>query len=205
MVQNSIGATNFDEALVGRILSGDNAAFGELIKKNQKLVFSITFRMLNNLSDNDDICQDIFIKAYTNLSKFKFDSKLSTWIARIAYTTCINHIKKRKVDFLDDIISVDDEDNNEDDFSTKIKDDLAEMPDETLFVKELRLKLSEEINSLPPLLKTIVILYHQEDTSYTEISEITGLPVGTVKSYLFRGRKLLREKFTAKFKQEDLL
>jgi RNA polymerase sigma factor (sigma-70 family) len=203
MAQNSTGTDNPERELVKRILSGSNSAFGELIKNTQRLVFSITLRMLNNPSDNDDICQDIFIKAYTNISKFKFDSKLSTWIARIAYTTCVNHIQKKKTGLLDDMIIRDEEEDES--FSNRIKDDSTEMPDESLFIKELKSRLAEEINLLPPLLKTIIGLYHQEEMSYVEIVEVTGLPVGTVKSYLFRGRKLLKEKLTKKFKQEHLL
>ena len=202
MAQKSTGTDNTEKELVKRILSGSNSAFGELIKNTQRLVFSITSRMLNNPSDNDDICQDIFIKAYTNISRFNFDSKLSTWIARIAYTTCVNHIQKKKTGLLDDMIIRDDEDES---FSNRIKDDSTEMPDESLFIKELKSRLAEEINLLPPLLKTIIGLYHQEEMSYVEIAEVMGLPVGTVKSYLFRGRKLLKEKVTKKFKQEYLL
>ena len=205
MAQNSIGTDDSDRELVKRILSGSNSAFGELIRNNQRLVFSITLRMLNNPSDNDDICQDIFIKAYTNISRFKFGSRLSTWIARIAYTTCVNHLQKKKINLLDDIIASDDDEQEVESFSNRIKDDSIEMPDESLVIKELKSRLDEEINLLPPLLKTIISLYHQEELSYVEIAEVMGLPVGTVKSYLFRGRKLLREKLTEEFKQERLL
>jgi len=205
MAQTSTGIENSDKELVRKILSGDNNAFAALIKSNQRLVFSITARMLNNPSDNDDICQDIFIKALTNISKFKFESKLSTWIARIAYTTCSNHVQKKKIGLLDDIVTRNDEDHEGESFSNRIPDDSGEMPDESLFVKEIKTRLDGEINLLPPLLKTILVLYHQEELSYAEIASIMGLPIGTVKSYLFRGRRLLRDRLINKIKQEDFL
>jgi RNA polymerase sigma-70 factor (ECF subfamily) len=161
--------------------------------------------MLNNVSDNDDICQDIFIKAYLNISKFKFDSRLSTWVARIAYTTCISHFQKKKIGLLDDIVTRDEENRPVEGFLKDIVDDSKEMPDELLFTKELKTALDNEINSLPSLFKTIICLYHQEELSYLEIAGIMDLPVGTVKSYLFRGRKLLKENLLKKNKQKDLL
>jgi len=205
MAQTSTGIENSERELVRKILSGDNNAFAALIKNNQRLVFSITARMLNNPSDTDDICQDIFIKALTNISKFKFESKLSTWIARIAYTTCSNHVQKKKISLLDDMVTRNDEDHEGESFSNRIPDGSGEMPDESLFVKEMKTRLDGEINLLPPLLKTILVLYHQEELSYAEIASIMGLPIGTIKSYLFRGRRLLRDRLINKIKQEDFL
>ena len=205
MTQTSTGIENSDRELVRKILSGDNNAFAVLIRNNQRLVFSITVRMLNNPSDNDDICQDIFIKAFTNISKFKFESRLSTWIARIAYTTCSNHIQRKKIRLLDDLVATVDEDPDGESFSNRIPDETGEMPDEALFNKEVKTRLDGEINLLPPLLKTIIGLYHQEEMSYAEISGIMELPIGTIKSYMFRGRRMLRDRLINKIKQEDLL
>ena len=161
--------------------------------------------MLNNSSDNEDICQDIFIKAFTNLSKFKFESRLSTWVARIAYTTCSNYVQKKKISLLDDIVTPYDEDYEGESFSNRIPDESGDMPDESLFLKEIKARLDAEINLLPPLLGTIISLYHQEEMSYAEIGGIMSLPIGTVKSYLFRGRRLLRDRLISKIKQEDFL
>ena len=205
MAQTSTGIENSDRELVRKILSGDNNAFAVLIRNNQRLVFSITLRMLNNPSDNEDICQDIFIKAFTNISKFKFESRLSTWIARIAYTTCSNHVQKKKISLLDDLVTKVDEDTDGESLSNRIPDESGEMPDDALFSKEVKARLDREIKLLPPLLKTIIGLYHQEEMSYAEISCIMELPIGTVKSYLFRGRRLLRDRLINKIKQEDFL
>ena len=199
-----VGNDNPDKALVNKILLNDNSAFRELIKNNQRLVFSVVFKMLGNVTDREDVCQDIFIKVYANISGFKFDSKLSTWVARIAYTTCINHLQKKKILLLNDIMvsGYDDDDSNAID---NIKDDSVETPDKSFFAKELKLRLEDELNALPPLYKTILGLYHQEEMGYAEIAQITELPIGTVKSYLFRARQQLKENLTKKYNKEDLL
>jgi RNA polymerase sigma factor (sigma-70 family) len=196
---------NKDKELVERILKQDEEAFRMLIKDNQRLVFSIVFKMLNNSADNKDICQDVFIKVYQSLPGFSFNSKLSTWIARIAYTTCINHLRKRKVQLLDDIYIKDEERTDENNATDFIEDVNAITPDKALHLTEMKQHVEVEINLLSPLLRTILILYHQEERSYEEIAEIVEMPIGTVKSYLFRARSKLKSSVLKKYKKEDLL
>ena len=88
--------------LIDKILAGDNNAFKSLIEEYQRLVSHIVFRMINREADREDICQDIFIKVFQNLAEFKFESKLSTWIAKIAYNRCINFLEKKRIPLLDD-------------------------------------------------------------------------------------------------------
>ena len=92
-----------NERLVRQILDGNELAFERLIRNFQRLVSHIVFRMIDNVSDREDICQDVFVKVYKNLKGFRFDSKLSTWIARIAYNRCINFLEKKKVVLYDDL------------------------------------------------------------------------------------------------------
>ncbi|PJF32782.1 MAG: RNA polymerase subunit sigma-24, partial [Phototrophicales bacterium] len=79
-------------ALIQKILDGDTEAFRELITANQRLVFHVVFRLVENPADREDLCQDIFVKVYQNLQRFKHNCKLSTWIATIAYNTAINSL-----------------------------------------------------------------------------------------------------------------
>jgi RNA polymerase sigma-70 factor (ECF subfamily) len=195
---------NDEKALIKQILNGSNDAFKKLINENKRLAGSIVYKMISNSEDREDVLQDIFVKVYTNLSGFKFESKLSTWIAKISYTTCLNHLKKKKAELLDDINSGgEDEDSISE--TEKIQDEEVQLPDEIFSEGARKNVLMEEINTLPVLWKTIVTLYHSGEMNYEEISKITGLPIGTVKSYLFRGRKLLKEKLLNKFAKEDLL
>ncbi|MFQ5823130.1 MAG: RNA polymerase sigma factor [bacterium] len=182
--------------LIDKIISGDTKAFQSLIEKYQRLVSHIVFRMISNKSDREDVCQDVFIKVYQNLSNFQFESKISTWIAKIAYNTSINHLKKKKVPLFNDCSSE----------NKSIEDYLSNhtSPEEFAEDSDLALRLQNEINKLPVQFRTILTLYHLDEMSYAEIVEIMGLPDGTVKSYLFRARKLLKKRLITKFPLEEL-
>ena len=95
-VNNITGQNTTDRHLVERVLGGDTNAFGIIIKNTENLVAKIVFDTINNDGDRKDIAQDIYLKAYQKLPAFKFQSKLSTWIAQISYNTCIDHLRKKK-------------------------------------------------------------------------------------------------------------
>jgi len=181
-------------AIVNRILSGDQRAFEILITENQRLVNHIVFRMVSNPGDREDICQDIFMKVYQNLAGFKYNSKLSTWIARIAYNRCIDHLNKNRIPVIDE------------EFDETISDTVEEStsPEKAMLAADISGLLKEEIAMLPIQFRTIITLYHLDEMSYAEISDIMSMPEGTVKNYLFRARRLLRGRLTAKYKQEEL-
>ncbi|MFQ5864597.1 MAG: RNA polymerase sigma factor [bacterium] len=167
-----------------------------MIEKYQRLVSHIVFRMVSNESDREDVCQDVFIKVYQNLATFQFESKISTWVAKIAYNTSINYLKKKKVPLFDDCFSE----------SQSIDGHLGNVtsPEEFAEDSDLAQRLQNEINKLPVHFRTILTLYHLDEMSYAEIVEIMGLPQGTVKSYLFRARKLLKNRLISKFQLEEL-
>ena len=185
-----------DKLLIEKITTGDLNQFKYLINKYQRLVMHIAFRIIENETDREDICQDIFLRIYQNLSKFKFEAKLSTWIARIAYNTCISHIDKKKVPLFDDVTV-------EDQLLENYSEDNPQ-PDKISEIKDTSIHIQSEINELPIQLRVILTLYHIDEMKYSEISKIMDLPEGTVKSYLFRARKLLKERLLAKYKQEEL-
>lgn len=175
-----------DIGLIKQILKGNNHAFTFLVKKYQKLVLHITVRMVDNKEDVEDICQEVFIKVFRNLETFRGQSKLSTWIASIAYRVALDYLKKQnkktqlsnyKVPVYKEVVS---ENKN--------------IPDKILENKELGIIMEKEIEQLPLPYKTIVTLYHLQEFSYKEIEEITGIKMGTIKSYLSRARKILKEK-----------
>ncbi|MCK5126678.1 MAG: sigma-70 family RNA polymerase sigma factor [candidate division Zixibacteria bacterium] len=183
-------------ALVEQILAGDNKAFKTLITDNQRLVSHVVFRMIRPGPDQEDICQEVFIKVYQNLDRFRFDSKLSTWIARIAYTSCLNFLDKKKLPLYDDL--------GDEGQSFEPVGKEADRPDFRFEESEVSDILKAEIDDIPPVYRTIVTLYHLDQMSYAEIAKIMKMPEGTVKSYLFRARKLLKEKLLAKYKREEL-
>ena len=154
------------------------------------------WRRRSCLADRQDVCQDVFVKAYRNLQGFNFEAKLSTWLARIAYNTALNHLEKRRVDLFDDVSAE----------HLQIEDAPApgRMLDQTVEVSDSARRVRAEIDRLPVLYGTILALYHLEDMSYREIGDIMQLPEGTVKSYLFRARKMLKERLVATYGEEDL-
>lgn len=183
-------------SLVERIIAGDIGAFRSFIQQYQRLVSHIVFRMVSNQADREDICQDVFVKVYQNLKDFQFESRLSTWIAKIAYNTSINFLEKRKNLLLGDLPS---QGGSLDGFSAN---DI--LPDESAEKNDLSFRLQAEIEKMPIHFRTILTLYHLDEMSYDEISEIMQLPEGTVKSYLFRARRLLKERLISKYKKEEL-
>jgi len=185
------------ESLIGKILSGDTKAFESLVEAYQRLVSHIVFRMIHRDADREDICQEIFILIYKNLGNFKFESRLSTWIATISYNRCINYLEKKRVPLLDDQSK--DEGETSERFSSS-----ETLPDQQIAEQDIAARLQSEIENLPAQFRAILTLYHLDEMKYNEITEITGLPEGTVKSYLFRGRKLLKEKLMAKYRVEEL-
>jgi RNA polymerase sigma factor (sigma-70 family) len=195
-----------EKLLVKKVLDGDDASFKEIILQNQRLVFGIAAKIIHNEEDRKEIAQEVFIKVYKNLSKFNFDSRLSTWIGRITYTTSIDYLKRRRDPLIADIFR--NEMQGEDD--TGAMDHILPVADNmdsaSIFEnKNLKVIIKTELDKLPPILKTIIFLYHQEELSYEEIAETTKLPMGTVKSYLHRGRNLLKQNLLKNFKKEDLL
>jgi RNA polymerase sigma factor (sigma-70 family) len=200
-VNDTIRNNPEDKQLIDRILRGDNRAFGIIIRNTENLVAQIVFKMISSPEDRKDLAQDIYLKAFHNLSGFKFQSKISTWIARIAYNACLSWIDKKKPQVTSNI--------NIEDFARKLNDTRNNSSynndsEAILSRKELSKILTREIESLPPLYKTLIVLYHNESMSYEELSQVTELPVGTVKSYLFRARKMLKENLLIKYKKEAL-
>lgn len=179
-----------DRILIGKVLGGDADAFGTVIKNTEGLVAQIVYKMIGNKEDRRDIAQDVYLKTYKNLSSFRSEAKLSTWIARIAYNACLNYLEKKKLLLVDNI-----------DFTEKLAGNNTTFE---LDQKESSVIVSAAIEKLPPILKTLITLYHNEDLSYAEIQQITNLPEGTIKSYLFRARKALKENLLQHYKKEEL-
>ena len=171
-----------DAELIEQILAGNMNAFTFLVNRYQKLVVHITGRLIQRREDLEDVCQEVFVKVYKNLGKYRNECRLSTWIATIAYNTGINYLRKFKKF---------EEVNPEDSVALR---NLADPGTGSYEMTDLRQYIREQIELLPLHYRTVVTLFHLEEFSYREIEEITGMAEGTIKSYLFRAKALLREK-----------
>lgn len=191
-----------DRQLVEKVLTGDTSAFATIIKNTEALVAQIVFKMVDNIEDRKDLAQDIYLKAYKNLPGFRFGSKFSTWIAQVSYNTCLDYLRKKKL-VLQDTVH-DDGDEDLPGINNKYSLELNVGADKDIFRKELSGILKTEIDRLPVIYKTLITLYHNEEMSYDEIAQITQLPEGTLKNYLFRARKALKNSLLQHYKKEDL-
>lgn len=174
-----------DAELVKQILNGNNNAFRYLVANHQRLVLHVVGRVIQQNDEVEDICQEVFIKVFQKIKKFRGDSRLSTWIATIAYNTSITHLRKK----------IRRGEHSYDDNPGLIATEKDTEANQKIVEKdEAKSYLMREIAALPVNYRTVLTLYHLEEFSYKEIEEITGMPEGTIKSYLSRARKLLKGK-----------
>jgi RNA polymerase sigma factor (sigma-70 family) len=204
VMERNSGSLNDDQYLVKRVLGGDTNAFSAIMKNTEQLVAGIVFKMISNHEERKDISQDIYLKAFHKLNSFKFQSKLSTWIAQIAFNTCRSYLEKKKM-ILIEVNHFSAHDTPGPGNNIQSRSDIFQTETENnIYNKELSAILTLVIDELPVLQKTLITLYHQEDLSYTEIAQITDLPEGTVKSYLFRARKALKDNLMQRNKHDKL-
>jgi RNA polymerase sigma-70 factor (ECF subfamily) len=173
-----------DQALVSKVLNGDMQAFRLLITQHERLVAHMIGRLVKHDGEREELCQDVFLRVYDKLAEFSFQSKLSTWIATIAYRYAINHLRKKRI-ILSDIPE-------EASFTKNFIE--VQNPESIISDRDMNEYILKLIDKLPSQYKTILLLYHVENMNYLEIEKITGMPEGTVKNYLFRARKLLKDK-----------
>lgn len=172
-----------EREVVSQVLAGDVQAFTLLVKQYEQFVFYIIDKLLNTKNDKEDIAQEVFIKVYSNLQRFSFQSKLSTWIASIAYKTALNYIR----DYGKHEMRTSHSSREDISVTTGNPADLSEYKDIKRYINEL-------LDEMPLAYKSVIVLYHFNELTYKEIEEVTGMTEGTVKTNLFRARKLLKEK-----------
>ncbi|MCD6116134.1 RNA polymerase sigma factor [bacterium] len=180
--------------LVENVLKKDREAVRYFIDSYKRLVEHIIWRMVKRREEREDLFQDVFLKIFSSLETFRFKCKLSSWVGRITYNTCLNRIKKKKAALASDISP---EKGDDDIFISRDKthDILYESEEYIAIIKN-------EIMGMEPSYRTILTLYHIDELSYREIGEIMDIPAGTVKSYLFRARQKLRLAVEKKYKGE---
>ncbi len=169
-----------DHSLVKATLRGDSNAFAKLVSLYSGRVRALGLSFFKNETDADDFVQDVFIKAYTALSSFRFESQFSTWLIRIAYNIAINAINRRK-----QCLSLAEE--------SEILDPSVGTED-TVVRKITAEAIRAELKNIPEQYAICLDMYFFYDMSYVEISEVIDIPVNTIKSHVFRAKKLLRER-----------
>lgn len=182
--------SNNEKDLVERAKSGDIEAFEQLVISCQKKVFNIAYRMIGNYEDANELAQEVFLKAFRSIKKFKGDSLFSTWIYKVTANVCLDEIRKRKKKV---VISLDQEiEFNDGEVKRQIPDN-APTPDMEAETNELKSAVNESIAQLPDDYKSMIVLRDIQGFSYDEISKIVNCPEGTVKSRINRARQALKK------------
>lgn len=181
-----------DRDLIRRFKQGDKESFKGLVEKYQSRIYRIVLAMIGDRNDAEDLCQDIFVKVYRYLPRFRGESKFYTWLYRITINTCINaqNGKKRKPSTVSLSHPAKE---GQDPLSSRIQEDSSRCSLEILENKELGTKIKAAINSLSDGMKELVILREIEDLSYKQLADVFQCSKGTIKSRLFRAREKLKK------------
>ncbi|MEY3291879.1 MAG: hypothetical protein RLZZ266_904 [Bacteroidota bacterium] len=187
-----------DIDLIGKVLQGDKAAYAQIIKRHQRFVFTLALRFSKCREDAEEIAQDSFIKAFRAIHTFKQNSKFSTWLYSIVYTTSMTFLRKKRLD----TTSIDDE--------TIVIQLEGQVYDHAIIDVEHKSKMhyvNLAISQLAPLDAAIITLFYQGEQSLEEIGQALGMESNTVKVKLHRARHRLKERIEGVLKQEvrDLL
>ena len=176
-----------DGELVRTAVSGREAAFEELVRRYQRPIASYVYRMVGDYDAALDLTQEVFIKVYNSLSRYRSEFKFSTWIYKIAHNTAIDHLRRHTVR---DQIMTADGDGPRCEIAIESRRLTPEQESER---EERRSEIESVVQSLPAAYRELIVLRHSHDLSYDEIAEVTGLPLGTVKNRLFRAREAMRD------------
>lgn len=178
-----------DSELVARAVTGREESFEELVRRYQRPIASYVYRMVGDYDSALDLTQEVFIKVYASLARYRSEFKFSTWIYKIAHNAAIDHL--RRVSTRDQSLTIE-SDGAEYEIPLKSAKPTPEQESER---RERRTEIEAVVGQLPLAYRNLILLRHSQDMSYDEIAEVTGLPLGTVKNRLFRAREMMREQF----------
>jgi len=196
-IKKQTGTSDRDAALIRDIQAGDMAAFDQMVMRHKDKLFNTVYWFLGDYQEANDCAQEIFIKVFKGIKKFRFESAFSTWLYRIAINTCKNRLKSSAYRWEKRTVPLENpESSKEGNFSYEIQNN-APSPANELENKEKILRIQKALNSLPQEQNRIIVLRDIQGLSYQEISDITGLNLGTVKSRLARARIDLRNKLNS--------
>jgi len=174
-----------DRSLVTAVLDNAPGAFEQLVREYQGLCWHVIQRMVRHPEDTRELVQEAFLRVHQCLHQYRFDAPLKSWIGQVAYSVAKRHLERKRIPL------VEDEPGAETPAFERVGDDFdleGAVGDE-----EVARHLHAAIERLPPLQRTVLTLYHLDEVPIAEISRITGLAEGTIKSHLFRSRQRLRE------------
>lgn len=181
-----------DEQLVAAVLAGDRERFGDLVDRYQGRLVNYLFRLLRNAEEAHELAQEVFLKVYQALDRYDPQYKFSTWIFRVGQNAAIDQIRKRRLK----LVPI----HRQDDGEAEGRDWELPSPERGPYSALRNVERSEAIqqaiDALPWEYRELIVLRHFAELSYEEIAKLKGMPLGTVKNKLFRGRQALKEKLS---------
>lgn len=186
-----------DRALVAAIIDGSQAAFAQLVQAHQRTCAHVIGRMVGDRDQVADLLQETFLAVFRQLHRFRFESSLRTWVSRVAYTTALQHLRRRRLE-MQWMVAV------------EVPEELGigdEGPGPAELSEALQAgrQLGAALERLTPPQRLIVGLHYLDDFDLVEIEQVTGLPRGTIKSHLFRARQTLKQELTRRATAGELL
>jgi len=178
-----------ESLFVLRLKANEDAAYDELVRTYNASIFHVACRMLGDTAEASDVVQEIFIKVFRNIGGFKGEAALKTWIFRIAFSEILNRLRWWKSRHRSSTVSLDDQPGANGHYVT----DSGPSPDEALESRERELAIQQALGKLSRDHRSIVVLRDIEGFSYTEIADVLGISIGTVKSRLARARGDLKK------------
>lgn len=182
-----------DIELIEQTLGGNQSAYADLVKRHQRFVFTLALRFAKGREDAEEIAQDCFIKAYRSLSSFQQQSKFSTWLYSIVYTTAMTFLRKKRID----TSSIDD-----DESYIQIENKPSGYDEYNVENKSRSYYINQAIEQLLPDDATIITMFYKGEQSLEEIAQAMGIEANTVKVKLFRARQRLKERLERNLKHE---
>ena len=178
-----------DRDLVATAISGSEGGFEELVRRYQRPISAYVYRMVGDYDSALDLTQEIFMKVYASLERYRSEFKFSTWIYKIAHNAAVDHLRRTTA--------------REQSLFKGTESDQYELPIESGKIspeveserKERSQEIEAVVRTLPTAYRELIVLRHAQDLTYEEIVEVTGLPLGTVKNRLFRAREIMRQHF----------
>lgn len=185
-----------EQDILQKVIQGDRKAYGEIVDRHKDKAMTLAMRLLRNRQDAEEAVQDAFVRAFHAVGRFEWRSSFSTWFYRIVYNVCITALGRRD----GRLAPLGDE--GEEDRIPDVEDPSA-APDVNFESSEVQRAILEEIDRLPGHYAAVLTLFFVQELSYAEIVELTGMPLGTVKARLFRGRSLLRTALSERLGTEE--
>ena len=184
-----------DPELAASALAGSEDAFRELVRRFERPVYTLIVRMVQDPMLAEDLAQEAFVKAYRSLRTYDASRKLSSWLFKIAHNTAIDHLRRHAPETVS--LESPQEDDSRGGLAAVLSDASVEDPAAAAERRDMARSLERAVSRLRPEYREAVVLFYIEGATYQEICEVTGLPLGTVKTNLHRARKELAREMAA--------